>query len=74
MRYWKGVIYIYIYINSVAINPQAKYTDRTFAATLLRVESFAWLAQQIPTAVNVGFLDRSHFWMCTEAAYVQSSV
>jgi hypothetical protein len=28
-------------------------------ANFLRVQSVAWSAQRIPTAVNIGFLDRS---------------
>jgi hypothetical protein len=64
---------IYIYIdrqiqlhnNSVAFSPQANYTDRATAACrrswcqLLRIEDVAWSVQRIPTAVNLGFLDRS---------------
>jgi hypothetical protein len=47
------------------LSPQASYTERATAACrrsycqLLRVEDVAWLAQQIPTAINLGFLDRS---------------
>jgi hypothetical protein len=48
--------------------PQANYTDRATAACRrsycqpLRVEGVAWSAQWIPTAVNLGFLDRSHYF------------
>jgi hypothetical protein len=44
-------------------SPQANYTDRATAASrrsycqLLRIESFAWSAKRIPTAVNLAFLD-----------------
>jgi hypothetical protein len=31
-------------------------------ANFLRVEGVAWSAQRIPTAVNLGFLDRSHYF------------
>jgi hypothetical protein len=46
------------------LSPQAHYTDRATAACqrsfkLLRIEGVAWSAQRIPTAVNLGFLDRS---------------
>jgi hypothetical protein len=46
-------------------SPQANYTDRATTACrpslcqLLRIEGVAWSAQRIPTAVNIGFLDRS---------------
>jgi hypothetical protein len=45
------------------LSPQANYTDRATAAVgeecrLLRVEGVTWSAQRIPTAVNLGFLDR----------------
>jgi hypothetical protein len=44
-------------------SPQANYTDRATAACrrrwgqLLRIEGVAWSAQQIPTAVNLHFLN-----------------
>jgi hypothetical protein len=49
-------------------SPQANYTDRATAACRrsrqpLRVEGVAWSAQRIPTAVNLGFLDRSRFFI-----------
>jgi hypothetical protein len=50
--------------NSVAFSPQANYTDRETAACrrswcqLLRIEDVAWSAQQIPTTINLRFLDR----------------
>jgi hypothetical protein len=48
----------------MVFTPQMNYTDRATAAChrsycqFLRVEGVAWSAQQIPTAVNLGFLDR----------------
>jgi hypothetical protein len=54
----------------VVFSPQANYTDRATAACrrsmyvrmckcqLFRIEGVAWSAQRIPTAVNLGFLDR----------------
>jgi hypothetical protein len=30
---------------------------------LLRIEGVTWSAQQIPTAVNLGFLDRSRYFL-----------
>jgi hypothetical protein len=51
--------------NSVAFSPQANYTDRATAtcgrscANFLRIEGVAWSVQRIPTAVNLGFLDRN---------------
>jgi hypothetical protein len=41
-------------------SPQANYTDRQTAACR-RVEGIAWLAQRIPTAINLGLLDRSQY-------------
>jgi hypothetical protein len=32
------------------------------SANLLRVEGVPWLAQRIPTAVNLGFLDPSRYF------------
>jgi hypothetical protein len=52
----------------VVFSPQANYTNRATAACqrsycqLLRIEGVAWLAQWIPTAVNLGFLDRSRYF------------
>jgi hypothetical protein len=49
-------------------SPQANYTDRATAACrqsyyqTLRIEGVAWAAQRIPTAVNLGFLDRSRYF------------
>jgi hypothetical protein len=48
-------------------SPQANYTDRATATCRrsrqpLRVEGVAWSAQRIPTAVNLGFLDRSCYF------------
>jgi hypothetical protein len=40
----------YTYSNSVAL------------FQLLRIEGVAWSAQRIPTAVNLGFLDRSRYF------------
>jgi hypothetical protein len=54
-------------MNSVAFSQQANYTDQATAACrrsscqLLLIEGAAWSAQRIPTAVNFGFLDRSHY-------------
>jgi hypothetical protein len=55
-------------LNSVAFSPQANYTDRATAACrrswcqLLRIEGVVWSAQWIPTAVNLGYLDRSRYF------------
>jgi hypothetical protein len=44
---------------------QANHTDLTttetgeFSVTLLWIEGVAWSTQRIPTAVNIGFLDRN---------------
>jgi hypothetical protein len=32
------------------------------SANFLRIEGVAWSAQRIPTAVNLGFLDRSCYY------------
>jgi hypothetical protein len=55
--------------NSVAYSPQANYTDRATAACrriqcqLLRIERVTRSAQQIPMDVNLGFLDRSRYFL-----------
>jgi hypothetical protein len=54
-------------LNLVALSPHANYTDRTTAACrrsqcqLLRIDGVTWSAQWIPTAVNMGFQDRSRY-------------
>jgi hypothetical protein len=64
--------------NSVAFSPQANYTDRATAACrrsycqLLRIEDVAWSAQRIPTAVNLGFLDRSRYFFIQVALQLYS--
>jgi hypothetical protein len=47
----------------VACSPQANYTDRVIAAC--RIEGVTWSAQRILTAVNLGFLDRSRYFLET---------
>jgi hypothetical protein len=47
-------------------SPQANYIDGAtvgeVSTKLLRIESFAWLAQRIPAVINLGFIDRNrHF-------------
>jgi hypothetical protein len=42
-----------ITIKLCGCSPQANYTN------LLQVEGVAWSVQQIPTAVNLGFLDQA---------------
>jgi hypothetical protein len=55
-------------LNSVAlVRKRTIPTDRPplvgeVSANLLRVEGVAWSAQQIPTAVNLAFLDRSRYF------------
>jgi hypothetical protein len=51
------------------LSPQANYTDRRATTAcrrsscqLLRVESVAWSAQRIPTAVNLGFPDQTYVY------------
>jgi hypothetical protein len=56
------------FLNSTDFSLQANYTDRATAACrrsqcqLLRIEGVAWSAQRIPTAVILGFLDRSRYF------------
>jgi hypothetical protein len=59
--------------------PQAKYTDRATAAcrrsqcqTFAGRECIAWSAQQIPTAVNFGYLDRSRYFFIQVAPQLSS--
>jgi hypothetical protein len=65
-------------LNSVAFSPQANYTDRATAACrrgysqLLRIEGVAWSARRIPTAVNLGFLDRSRYFSIQAAPELSS--
>jgi hypothetical protein len=62
----------------MAFSLQANYTNRATAACqrslcqLLRIESVAWSAQQIPTAVNLGFLDRSRYFSIQVAPQLSS--
>jgi hypothetical protein len=59
-------------------SPQANYADRVTVACRrnycqpLRVEDAAWSAQRIPTAVNLGFLDRSHYFFIQVAPQLSS--
>jgi hypothetical protein len=42
------------------------------SANLLRVDGSAWSAQRIPTAVNVGYLDRSRYILIQVAPQLSS--
>jgi hypothetical protein len=42
------------------------------SANFLRVEGVAWSAQRIPTAVNLGFLDRSRYFFIQVASQLSS--
>jgi hypothetical protein len=50
------------------LSPRANYTDRATAACrrsdcqLVRIEGATWSAWRIPTAVFLGFLDRSRYF------------
>jgi hypothetical protein len=46
VTFWKGIIFPFY----VAL------------CQLLRIEGVAWSAQRIPTAVSLGFLDRSRYF------------
>jgi hypothetical protein len=65
-------------LNSVAFSPLANYTDRAASACrwsycqLLRIEGVAWSAQRIPTAVNIGFQDRSRYFSIQVAPQLSS--
>jgi hypothetical protein len=63
--------------NSVAVCPSANYTDRSTAATgeinaNFAVDRFVLLAQRIPTAVNLGCLDRSRYFFNQAAPHLFS--
>jgi hypothetical protein len=64
-QYPKSGVEIRLYNKLRGFSPQANYTNRVTAACrpswcqLFRIEGVAWSAQRIPTAVNLGFLDRS---------------
>jgi hypothetical protein len=65
-------------LKTVALRPQANYTDRATAACrrslcqLLRINGVTWSAQLIPTAVNLGFLDRSRYFSIQVAPQLSS--
>jgi hypothetical protein len=42
------------------------------SAKLLRVDGVVWSAQRIPTAVNLGFLDRSRYFFIQIAPQLSS--
>jgi hypothetical protein len=42
------------------------------SANFLRIEGVAWSAQQIPTVVNLGFLDRSRYYFFQVAPQLSS--
>jgi hypothetical protein len=57
------------------LSPQANYTDRATAAVGEVVPTFAgrgWSTQRIPTAVNLGFLDRSRYFFIQVAPQLSS--
>jgi hypothetical protein len=68
-----GTIYIYI---SVAFSPQANCTEwPTATGRLILVPYFvgvAWSARLVPTAVNLGFLDRSRYFFFQVAPHLSS--
>jgi hypothetical protein len=65
-------------LNSVAVvRKQTRPTERPpligeVSANLLRVEGVAWSGQPIPTAVNLGFLDRSLYFFIQVAPQLSS--
>jgi hypothetical protein len=60
------------------LSPQANYTDRATAACRrsqyqpLRVEGVTLSAQRIPTAVNLGFIERSRYFFIQVAPQLSS--
>jgi hypothetical protein len=59
----------------VAICPQANYTGRATAVVSETNADFCgqkWSAQRIPTAVNLGFLDRSRYFFFQVALQLSS--
>jgi hypothetical protein len=63
--------------NSVAFGPQSNYrqSGRRLLAKLVpnvRVEDVTWSAQRIPTAVNLGFLVRSSYFLILVAPQLPS--
>jgi hypothetical protein len=52
----------------VAFSPQANYTDRRpplageFSAKFCGENVVPWSLRRVPTAINVGFLDRSRYF------------
>jgi hypothetical protein len=61
----------------VAFSPQANYTERPplvdeVCANFLRLDGIAWSAQRIPTAVKLGFQDRSRYFSIQVAPQLSS--
>jgi hypothetical protein len=65
-------------INSVALRPSSELyrpSDRRMSAKLVPTFAdrvVAWSAQRIPTAVNIGFLDRSRYFSIQVAPQLAS--
>jgi hypothetical protein len=57
-------------LNSVAIVRKRTIPTERSECQLLRVEGVVWSAQRIPTAVNLGFLDRSRYFFIQVAPQV----
>jgi hypothetical protein len=60
------------------LSPQVNYIDRATAACrwsgcqLLQVEGVVWSVQQIPTTINLGFLDWSCYFFIQVAPQLSS--
>jgi hypothetical protein len=57
----------------VACSLQANYTNREATmASEISVHCVAWLAQWIPMAINIAFLDQSHYYFFQAALQLSS--
>jgi hypothetical protein len=56
--------------NSVAVERPPLVGE--VSANILRVQGVAWSSQRIPTAVNLGFLDRIRYFFIQEAPQLSS--
>jgi hypothetical protein len=79
-RLGKGIQYV---MNIKNLNSVTLVRERTIPterqplfgevkANFLRIEGVAWSAQQIPTVVNLGFLDRSRYFFLRVAPQLSS--
>jgi hypothetical protein len=68
--------FLIMYIKKSGFSPPANYADRATAVCrrswcqLSRIESVAWSAERIPTAVYFGFLDRRSYCLSSSSSII----